>query len=135
MDTHKISKLLRLMKLLTGNVSRTIDQLAKEMGITPRTSRSSKAKNSSTISASTTSGIFRNYCLSPIRGSLFDTSMIVSFKMKKILFPLIALLFLCTSCIGLLGFEEEPNEADAFVGTYSISASANVVWGRASFIC
>ena len=29
--------MLRLMKLLTGNVSRTIDQLAKEMGITPRT--------------------------------------------------------------------------------------------------
>ena len=37
MDTPKISKLLRLMKLLTGNVSRTIDQLAREMGITPRT--------------------------------------------------------------------------------------------------
>ena len=37
MDTHKISKLLRLMKLLTGNVSRTIDSLAKELGITPRT--------------------------------------------------------------------------------------------------
>ena len=37
MDTPKISKLLRLMKLLTGNVSRTIDQLAKEMGITSRT--------------------------------------------------------------------------------------------------
>ena len=37
MDTPKISKLLRLMKLLTGNVSRTIDQLAKELGITPRT--------------------------------------------------------------------------------------------------
>lgn len=36
MDTPKITKLL-LMKLLTGNVSRTIDQLAKEMGITPRT--------------------------------------------------------------------------------------------------
>lgn len=33
----KISKLLRLMKLLTGNVSRTIDQLAAEMGITSRT--------------------------------------------------------------------------------------------------
>lgn len=29
--------MLRLMKLLTGNVSRTIDQVAKEMGITPRT--------------------------------------------------------------------------------------------------
>lgn len=28
--------MLRLMKLLTGNVSRTIDQVAKEMGITPR---------------------------------------------------------------------------------------------------
>lgn len=37
MDQTKISKLLRLMKLLTGNVSRTIDQLAAEMGITPRT--------------------------------------------------------------------------------------------------
>ena len=37
MDQTKISKLLRLMKLLTGNVSRTIDQLAVEMGITPRT--------------------------------------------------------------------------------------------------
>ena len=37
MDQTKIVKLLRLMKLLTGNVSRTIDQLAVEMGITPRT--------------------------------------------------------------------------------------------------
>ena len=37
MDTHKISKLLRLMKLLTGNVSRTIDSLAQEMGVTTRT--------------------------------------------------------------------------------------------------
>ena len=37
MDTPKITKLLRLMKLLTGNVSRTIDSLAKELGITPRT--------------------------------------------------------------------------------------------------
>jgi len=37
MDQTKISKLLRLMKLLTGNVSRTIDHLAKEMGITSRT--------------------------------------------------------------------------------------------------
>ena len=37
MDQTKISKLLRLMKLLTGNVSRTIDQLAAEMGITLRT--------------------------------------------------------------------------------------------------
>ena len=37
MDTPKISKLLRLMKLLTGNVSRTIDSLAKELAITPRT--------------------------------------------------------------------------------------------------
>jgi len=37
MDTPKISKLLRLMKLLTGNVSRTIDSLAEELGITPRT--------------------------------------------------------------------------------------------------
>jgi len=37
MDQTKIVKLLRLMKLLTGNVSRTIDQLAVEMGIAPRT--------------------------------------------------------------------------------------------------
>jgi len=37
MDQPKIVKLLRLMKLLTGNVSRTIDSLAKELGITPRT--------------------------------------------------------------------------------------------------
>ena len=37
MDQSKISKLLRLMKLLTGNVSRTIDQVAIEMGITSRT--------------------------------------------------------------------------------------------------
>ena len=37
MDQTKITKLLRLMKLLTGNVSRTIDQLAKEMSTTPRT--------------------------------------------------------------------------------------------------
>ena len=37
MDQPKISKLLRLMKLLTGNVSRTIDSLAKELGITSRT--------------------------------------------------------------------------------------------------
>ena len=37
MDQTKIVKLLRLMKILTGNVSRTIDQVAKEMGITPRT--------------------------------------------------------------------------------------------------
>ena len=37
MDQSKITKLLRLMKLLTGNVSRTIDQFAAEMGITPRT--------------------------------------------------------------------------------------------------
>ena len=37
MDQTKITKLLRLMKLLTGNVSRTIDQLAKEMGLTSRT--------------------------------------------------------------------------------------------------
>lgn len=36
-DQTKIAKLLRLMKLLTGNVSRTIDSLAAEMGITPRT--------------------------------------------------------------------------------------------------
>ena len=36
MDQTKISKLLRLMKLLTGNVSRTIDQVAIEMGITSR---------------------------------------------------------------------------------------------------
>lgn len=37
MDYPKIVKLLRLMKLLTGNVSRTIDQVAAELGITPRT--------------------------------------------------------------------------------------------------
>ena len=37
MDQPKISKLLRLMKLLSGNVNRTIDSLAKELGITPRT--------------------------------------------------------------------------------------------------
>ena len=37
MKQTKIVKMLRLMKLLTGNVSRTIDQVAKEMGITPRT--------------------------------------------------------------------------------------------------
>lgn len=37
MDQTKIVKLLRLMKLLTGNVSRTIDQLAEEMSITSRT--------------------------------------------------------------------------------------------------
>lgn len=37
MEQPKIVKLLRLMKLLTGNVSRTIDQLAGEMGITSRT--------------------------------------------------------------------------------------------------
>ncbi len=37
MDQTKIVKMLRLMKLLTGNVSRTVDQLAEEMGITPRT--------------------------------------------------------------------------------------------------
>ena len=37
MDQAKITKLLRLMKLLTGNVSRTIDSLAKEQGITSRT--------------------------------------------------------------------------------------------------
>jgi len=37
MEQAKIVKMLRLMKLLTGNVSRTIDKVAKEMGITPRT--------------------------------------------------------------------------------------------------
>ena len=37
MDQTKIVKMLRLMKLLTGNVSRTIDQLAREMGVTTRT--------------------------------------------------------------------------------------------------
>lgn len=37
MDTPKISKLLRLMKLLTGNVSCTIDQIAKELDVTART--------------------------------------------------------------------------------------------------
>ena len=37
MEQTKIVKILRLMKLLTGNVCRTIDQLAEEMKITPRT--------------------------------------------------------------------------------------------------
>lgn len=37
MDQTKIVKILRMMKLLTGNVNRTIDQLAAEMSITPRT--------------------------------------------------------------------------------------------------
>ena len=37
MDQTKIVKMLRLMKLLTGNVSRTIDQVAKETSITPQT--------------------------------------------------------------------------------------------------
>lgn len=37
MDQTKIAKLLRLMKLLTGNVSRTIVSLAAEMGVTTRT--------------------------------------------------------------------------------------------------
>ncbi len=37
MDNPKSVKLLRLMKLLTGNVNRTIDQLAEEMNTTPRT--------------------------------------------------------------------------------------------------
>ena len=37
MNQTKIVKLLRLMKLLTGNVSRTINQLADEMGLTSRT--------------------------------------------------------------------------------------------------
>lgn len=37
MEQTKIVKLLRLMKILTGNVSMTIDQIAKEMHITPRT--------------------------------------------------------------------------------------------------
>lgn len=37
MNQTKIVKLLRLMKLLTGNVNRTIDQLAAEMGSTSRT--------------------------------------------------------------------------------------------------
>ena len=37
MGQTKIAKLLRLMKLLTGNVSRTIDQLAVELGTTSRT--------------------------------------------------------------------------------------------------
>ena len=39
MDQTKITKLLRLIKLLTGNVSRTIDQMAREIGITPRLHR------------------------------------------------------------------------------------------------
>lgn len=37
MDHTKISRLLRLMKLLTGNVSTTIDQLAAQMNTTSRT--------------------------------------------------------------------------------------------------
>ena len=37
MDQPKITKLLCLMKLLTGNVSRTIDALALEMHTTPQT--------------------------------------------------------------------------------------------------
>lgn len=37
MDHTKISRLLRLMKLLTGNVSTTIDQLAVQMNATSRT--------------------------------------------------------------------------------------------------
>ncbi len=37
MDTPKISRLLRLIKLLTGNVSTTIDQLAAQMDTTSRT--------------------------------------------------------------------------------------------------
>ena len=37
MDQTKITKLLRLMKLLTGNVNRSIDSLAAEMGLTSRT--------------------------------------------------------------------------------------------------
>ena len=36
-DLPKVVKLLRLMKLLTGNVNRSIDQLAVEMGTTTRT--------------------------------------------------------------------------------------------------
>ena len=36
MEQTKIVKLLRLMKLLTGNVNRTIDQLAVEIGTTAR---------------------------------------------------------------------------------------------------
>ena len=37
MEQTKIVKMLRLIKLLTGNVSRTIDQFANEMGVTSRT--------------------------------------------------------------------------------------------------
>lgn len=37
MDDTKISRLLRLIKLLTGNVSTTIDQLATQMNTTSRT--------------------------------------------------------------------------------------------------
>ena len=36
MEQPKIVKILRLMKLLTGNVNRTIDQLADDMGTTSR---------------------------------------------------------------------------------------------------
>ncbi|MGM9741301.1 MAG: hypothetical protein ACI3ZP_11920 [Candidatus Cryptobacteroides sp.] len=35
MDQTKLTKILRLMKLLTGNVNRAIDSLAEEMGLTP----------------------------------------------------------------------------------------------------
>lgn len=37
MDQTKIVKMLRLMKLLTGNVNWTIDQIAKELSVTSRT--------------------------------------------------------------------------------------------------
>lgn len=37
MEQPKIVKVLRLMKLLTGNVNRTIDSFAKELGISSRT--------------------------------------------------------------------------------------------------
>ena len=37
MDQPKIVKMLRLMKLLTGNVSRSIDYVARELGVTSRT--------------------------------------------------------------------------------------------------
>ena len=36
MDQTKLTKILRLMKLLTGNMSRTIDSLAVEMSLTLR---------------------------------------------------------------------------------------------------
>ena len=36
MDKTKLVKILRLMKLLTGNVTQTVFQLAEELDTTPR---------------------------------------------------------------------------------------------------